>query len=94
MAGDEDAAGLAEVEHVDEHVVVAGVDLQPVDLREVRGVRLLDGDDVLELGELRKQVVGHVRGGSLRDVVEHDRQVGGPDDLLVVATIPRRLGRL
>ena len=32
VAGDEHAAGLAEVEHVGEQVVVAGVDLQAVDL--------------------------------------------------------------
>ena len=35
VAGDEDAARLAEVEHVGEQVVVAGVDLQAVDLGEV-----------------------------------------------------------
>ena len=42
VAGDEDAAGLAEVEHVGRAVVVAGVEVEPVDRREVRVVGLLD----------------------------------------------------
>ena len=42
VAGDEDPAGLAEVEHVGQQVVVAGVDLQAVDLGQVGGVGLLD----------------------------------------------------
>ena len=44
--------------------------------------------DVLELGQLGQQVVGHIRPGALRDVVEHDRQIGGPAHLLVMAYDP------
>ena len=47
---------------------------------------------VVELGELREQVVGHVRTGALRDVVEHDRPVGGAADLAVVRHDPAAVG--
>ena len=80
-----DPPRLAEVEHVGEHVVVAGVDLHAVDLREVVVVGLLDADDVVELRELGEQLVGEVLPGPLRDVVQQDRQVGRAVDLLVVA---------
>ena len=68
VAGDEDAAGAADVERAREHVVVAGVELEAVDRREVVVVGLLDAVDVLDLRELGEQVVGHVepvRGGML-----------------------------
>ncbi len=42
VAGDEDAAGAAHVEHAREHVVVARVDVEAVDQREVVVVGLLD----------------------------------------------------
>jgi hypothetical protein len=52
VAAGENPARLAEVEHVGEHVVVAGVHREPVDPREVGRVGLLDRLDAIELGEL------------------------------------------
>jgi hypothetical protein len=75
VAGGEDAAGAADVEDVGEHVVVAGVDVEPVDRREAVVVGLLDRLDPVDLGQLGEQVVGQVERGALRDVVEDDRPV-------------------
>jgi hypothetical protein len=80
-----DQARLAELEHIDEHVVVPGVDLEAVDLRQVGGVGLLHTDDVLDLRQLAKELVRQILAGALRDVVEQDRQVRCAIDLLVVA---------
>ena len=52
----------------------------------------LTRDDVVELGQLGEQVVGHVGGRALGDVVEQDREVGGAGDLLVVADDPAAAG--
>ena len=49
-----------DVERAREDVVVAGVEVEAVDEREVVVVGLLDALDVLELRQLGEQVVGHV----------------------------------
>jgi hypothetical protein len=83
-----------DVERAREDVVVAGVDAEAVDWREVLVVGLLDVVDALDLGELGQQVVGHVERRAAGDVVEDHRPVGGPRDLLEVAPQPAALGLL
>ena len=85
VAGHEDAAEAADVERAGEDLVVAGVEPEPVDRREVRVVGLLDVVDALDLRQLGQEVVGEVEDDARGDVVEDDRLVGRPGDLLVVA---------
>ena len=53
----EDAAGAAHVEHLGEHVVVAGEQVEAVDRRQVLVAGLLHGRHVLDLRQLGQQVV-------------------------------------
>jgi hypothetical protein len=89
VAGDEDAAEAADVERAGEDLVVAGVEPEPVDQREVRVVGLLDVRDALDLRQLGQEVVGEVEDDARGDVVEDDGLVGRPGDLLVVAAAAR-----
>src|SRR6476646_4243692 len=85
VARDADSPDAADVERAREDVVVAGVDAEAVDGREVRVVGLLDVVDALDLRELREDLVRHVERRAGRDVVEDHRPVGGAGDLLEVA---------
>src|SRR5947209_2151339 len=63
VAAGEDAAGPAHLEHVDQRLVIAGVQREPVDGGQVRRVGLLDPGDVIELGEFGQQIVRHDLAG-------------------------------
>ena len=92
VAGHEDAAQAAHVERAGEDLVVAGVEAEPVDGREVRVVGLLDVVDALDLRQLGEEVVRDVEDDARGDVVEDDRLVGRLRDLLVVAAQAAPIG--
>src|SRR3954454_11374105 len=92
VAGAADAAAAPDLERAQQDLVVAGVDAEAVDRRQVVVVGLLDVLDVVELCELGEQVVGHVDDDARRDVVEDDRHVGGLGHLLVVPDDPPPIG--
>src|SRR3954451_1003401 len=92
VAGDADAAAAPDLERAQQDVVVAGVDAEAVDRRQVVVVGLLDVLDVVELCQLGQQVVGDVDDHARRDVVQDDRHVGGLGDLLVVPDDPTPVG--
>ena len=54
VRGHQDPARAAHVEHLGEHVVVAGEQVEPVDRREVLVAGLLDRHDVVDLGRARR----------------------------------------
>ena len=91
---DEDAADSAELEERVEQVVAARVELEadlddPPRLVEIF-VRLLDGLDARDLGELIDRLGLDVDNDARRDVVDDDRQVARRGDRLVVLDDPAR----
>ena len=92
-----DAADAAELEERQDQVVVAGVEVEVrlddvLRLRQVV-VRLLDGANVLDLGEPRDRLGLDVDHDPAGDVVDDDRLVGGRRDRFEVRHDPalRRL---
>ena len=95
---DAHAADAAELEERLHEVVVAGVEVE-AGLDDVPGlvevvVGLLDGLDLLDLGEARDRLGLDVHHDARRDVVDDDRPVARLRDRLECATIPRCGGLL
>src|SRR5206468_8164306 len=60
VRGNGDAAPTAELEYAQKGVVVSSEDRQTLYRRQLLVVGLLDGDDVVDLGQLRQEVRRHV----------------------------------
>ena len=88
MSGDADAADPAELDERENQIVVACIQIES--LRDhvagsiERRLRLLDGRDVGDLRERRDRLRLGVDDDAARDVVEHDRPIGGGGDRLDV----------